>query len=569
MFIRACLIASISLGLAACGGRASKPGPPPPANILPTAAADSARLRPGTSVELDLLANDQDGDGDALSIEVQGAHASATFQIVGNRLRVTPAAGFGGTLTFAYRARDSRGGYSPPANVTVEVGAIARAMLALSPAGAGPARVIVAGSSPDERVDLVTMGSCNQSGWASIAADGRRILARRCVSPTRSDIILAAPRAPALGAPTVVYGNAALAPGQVNLNNFAELVVAERVSNPDDPVQGSTYDLVRIDVAQRAVVQRMALAGIDQVSLVRFGGGPRRALVTGRETNGDFGHFVADLDAGTVRRVTPAADIDIEYSTVSPDGRFLVSNWPIPDHVRGYDTQAPVPAQAQVLWTVPGAGVMSYVTNTQFLPAPATLLVEVMDLVTRDVVVWVVPLATPGDARELVRFRSSTAHLRMQVRDDIACYASDAGGGRSHVNRVRVSTGEILGPLTPAGGVILDSVVFFTGSSLLFTMTEDSQGTGLATPRRAARIRVDAPGVVQLIAPTLSPEPYSLTIDRDETTVGFVAANAAGQAAAWLVDINLPATAVPLAGALQPAEDAAYLLVLGAPDPSN
>jgi hypothetical protein len=100
MFIRACLIASISLGLVACGGRGSKPGPPPPGHILPTAAADSARMRPGTSVDLDLLANDQDGDGDALSIEVQGAHASATFQIVGNRLRVTPAAGFGGMLTF-------------------------------------------------------------------------------------------------------------------------------------------------------------------------------------------------------------------------------------------------------------------------------------------------------------------------------------------------------------------------------------------------------------------------------------------------------------------------------------
>jgi hypothetical protein len=155
----------------------------------------------------------------------------------------------------------------------------------------------------------------------------------------------------------------------------------------------------------------------------------------------------------------------------------------------------------------------------------------------------------------------------MQVRDDVGIYASDAGGGRSHVNRVRVSTGEVLGSLTPAGGVFLHSLEFFTGSSVLLTMTEDGQLPGLGTPRRAARIHVDAPGVVQLIAPTLSPEWYSLTIDPDETTVGFVAANASGQPAAWLVDVNLPARAVPLAGALQPAENAAYLLVLGAPDP--
>ena len=33
MFIRACLIASISLGLAGCGGSGGNPGPPPPVNV--------------------------------------------------------------------------------------------------------------------------------------------------------------------------------------------------------------------------------------------------------------------------------------------------------------------------------------------------------------------------------------------------------------------------------------------------------------------------------------------------------------------------------------------------------
>jgi hypothetical protein len=562
------LIAAFALVLAACGGGGGGgSGTPPPANRAPVAAADTARIRPGTSADIDLLANDRDDDGDALSIEPPGAHASATFAVSGNRLRVTPAAGFGGTLTFAYRARDVRGAFSASTTVTVEVGAIARAMLVLSPdIGAGPPRAIVAGAPPDERTDLVTLGACNQTSWAMIAADGRRILSRRCVSSTRSDVVLSQPRAATLVPPTVVYGNAPLAPGQFISGNFSEVIVAERVSNPDDLTLESTYDLVRVDIAQRAAVQRMPLTGLDQVALVRYGGGLRRALIIGRETNGNTGHFIADLDAGTVRRVTTPGDIDIENSTISPDGRYLVSNWAIPDSVRGYDTQGPV--QSQVFWTVPGTSVSSYVTSTQFLPLPeATLLVESTDLFSRDVVAWVVPLATPANARELVRFTASTEHQRMQVRNGIATYASDAGGGRSHLNLVRVSTGEVLGPLTPAGGVHLESVDFFTGTSLLFIVAEESAGAGSPRFRRAARIRVDAPGVVQMIAPSLAPELYSLTIDQDETTVGLRAANAAGSAAAWLVDVNLPATPMPLAGALQPAEQAAFLLMLGAPDP--
>ena len=408
----------------------------------------------------------------------------------------------------------------------------------LSQTGAGSPRVVVAGAQSDQRRELLTLGACNQQGWATISVDGRRILGRSCRSPTRSDVILSQPRAATLESPTVIYGNAALAPGFVIIGNFAQFLVAERVSNPDDLSLGSTYDLVRVDVAQRAAVERMPLAGIVEISLVRYGG-VRRALLVARETNGQWGHFVADLDARTVRRVTAPDDLDIEYSTMSPDGRFLISNWPNPGSVRGYDTQGA--AQPQTLWTAPNVGVMTYVTNTQFLPEPgATLLVEVPDLVTHELAVWIVPLGTPANARELLRFTASPAHLRFQIRNGIGVYAASDSSGREHVNRVRISTGELLGPLTPSGGVALDPSTC-SGASVLFTMWDDTQR------RRGARIRVDAPGVMQLIAPTLEAELYPLTIDQDETTIGLRAANGAGATSAWVVHVNLPGMAFPLA----------------------
>ena len=72
---------------------------------------------------------------------------------------------------------------------------------------------------------------------------------------------------------------------------------------------------------------------------------------------------------------------------------------------------------------------------------------------------------------------------------------------------------------------------------------------------------------MQIIAPTLEAELYSLTIDQDETTIGLRAANGAGATSAWVVDVNLPGMAFPLAPELQPAEVVGSVLMLGTPEP--
>ena len=114
---------------------------------------------------------------------------------------------------------------------------------------------------------------------------------------------------------------------------------------------------MRVDVAQRAVVERMALAGIAEITWCASRR-PAPRLVTGARDKGDCGDSVVDLDTGTVRRVTRPADMDVENSKdlagwtlpSSPTGRFPIS-------VRGYDTDTQGAPQSQMLWTVPNAGV--------------------------------------------------------------------------------------------------------------------------------------------------------------------------------------------------------------------
>jgi Bacterial Ig domain/RTX calcium-binding nonapeptide repeat (4 copies)/Divergent InlB B-repeat domain len=91
-------------------------------NRSPTAAADSARTGRDTPVDLDVVANDSDPDGDPLSAEsvTQPQHGAAAIQPNG-MVRYTPAAGFEGPDSFSYTLSDGRGG-TASASVAVDVG---------------------------------------------------------------------------------------------------------------------------------------------------------------------------------------------------------------------------------------------------------------------------------------------------------------------------------------------------------------------------------------------------------------------------------------------------------------
>jgi hypothetical protein len=92
-------------------------------SVAPIARDDSVVTPPGAEVAIDVLANDEDADGDAVSIDgfVPPRHGLAYIAGDGS-LRYLPDLDFEGTDTFRYWASDGQGGFTP-ATVTVSVSA--------------------------------------------------------------------------------------------------------------------------------------------------------------------------------------------------------------------------------------------------------------------------------------------------------------------------------------------------------------------------------------------------------------------------------------------------------------
>ncbi len=91
----------------------------PTANTPPVGNADTGETVTGTAVTIPVLANDEDAEGDELSIAsfTQAAHGTVTQD--GDKLVYTPAAGFTDTDTFTYVVQDSAGNKGNEATVTI------------------------------------------------------------------------------------------------------------------------------------------------------------------------------------------------------------------------------------------------------------------------------------------------------------------------------------------------------------------------------------------------------------------------------------------------------------------
>ena len=90
-------------------------------NRAPVATDDSASTTPGVSVEIEVLANDNDADGDDLfvtSVET-AAHGTAVANADGS-ITYTPATGFDGDDSFGYTVGDGHGG-TDTGTVTITV----------------------------------------------------------------------------------------------------------------------------------------------------------------------------------------------------------------------------------------------------------------------------------------------------------------------------------------------------------------------------------------------------------------------------------------------------------------
>ena len=92
----------------------------PPVNLSPIANDDSALTAQNTAVQIFVLANDSDPDGDTITISDVTQGINGGVAQTGSSATYTPNTGFNGIDTFTYTISDGRGGFAT-ANVTVTV----------------------------------------------------------------------------------------------------------------------------------------------------------------------------------------------------------------------------------------------------------------------------------------------------------------------------------------------------------------------------------------------------------------------------------------------------------------
>jgi len=150
-----------------------------PVQDAPVAVDDTAATASDAPVTVDVLANDSDADGDALSVTAVSDPAGGAVVIEDDgTVTYTPDAGFSGQDTFTYTVDDGQGNEAT-ATVSVEVGGSNGAPVVVDdtvevPEDGGPATVDVLDndSDPDGDALAVTAVTPPAHGAATVEADG-------------------------------------------------------------------------------------------------------------------------------------------------------------------------------------------------------------------------------------------------------------------------------------------------------------------------------------------------------------------------------------------------------------
>ena len=154
--------------------------PPPPVgfNHPPTAANDAATTAEDTAVDVDVLANDTDLDGDALTVTAVGAPAFGTATInPAGTIRYVPNANANGTDTFGYTVDDGAGG-SDTGTVSVTVSPVNDPPVAVDDSlvttrdTASNVAVLANDTEPDVDPLYVLSATDPANGSAAVESDG-------------------------------------------------------------------------------------------------------------------------------------------------------------------------------------------------------------------------------------------------------------------------------------------------------------------------------------------------------------------------------------------------------------
>lgn len=146
-------------------------------NEVPVPAADVATTQEDTAVLIDVLGNDSDGDGEALTLIAASGGTRGTVAVEAGRVRYQPNPHAHGMDSFSYSVSDTRSG-TASGTVTVTITAVNDAPAAANDSATGPEDVAIVvnvlANDNDDDGDTLSVTSVTQGtkGSVKVLADG-------------------------------------------------------------------------------------------------------------------------------------------------------------------------------------------------------------------------------------------------------------------------------------------------------------------------------------------------------------------------------------------------------------
>ncbi len=151
-----------------------------PSNDAPVANDDSATTEPGVPVTVDVLENDHDIDGDAITVSsvTQGTDGTVTINSDGT-VRYTPDPNFNGSDSFTYVVEDAKG-ETDSATVIVTVNAVNNRPVARDDSGVtseeNAVSIAVLNNDTDADGDALTVQSVTQASGGTVTVNANEIV---------------------------------------------------------------------------------------------------------------------------------------------------------------------------------------------------------------------------------------------------------------------------------------------------------------------------------------------------------------------------------------------------------
>jgi len=158
-------------------------------NSGPVAVADSASVDEDLSIQIDVLANDTDADGDSLTVASVGDAQNGSVKLMMGYVFYTPDANFSGSDSFSYVAQDPEGAISSAGTVTLIVNATNDAVVAVTDVvvleqDSATLTIDVLGNDTDSESDAMTLVSVGSAGKGVVAMVGGKVT----YTPTAGEI---------------------------------------------------------------------------------------------------------------------------------------------------------------------------------------------------------------------------------------------------------------------------------------------------------------------------------------------------------------------------------------------